>query len=291
MKKKTIHREVLSDDLARPVLNATIKADTSIQVSAGFRLAAARAELAEAVAAANKELAASPLTEILAEHAMRQAGKRGTPRIVVDSDGSVVLEVHYDGPSRTAPKPAPAPTTSPTEGRKSNLPSIEELRSRARTLGIDPMPFGKAKLRLKGAILLAENQGRLAEIRVVRAAQTPPPPEPAPAPPPEPVPAPPPAPKPRVPPPDTHRVIPDDDDDDVSTLFGPPTPKPAPSAPPSPPPRRGVSADLGGVTPTVSLPPRAPKGRSLSSIVTNAEAEVDVEALLKSPPPSSPPSD
>ena len=153
MRKKTIHREVLSDDLAQPVLNATIKADTPIQGSVGFRLAAARAALTEAVAAANLELAASPLTEILAEHAMRQSGKRGFPRIVVDYDGSVVLEVHYEGPPK-------APSTSPvdSERRKSNLPGIEELRQQARALGFDPTPFGKAKIRLQAAILASKNK-------------------------------------------------------------------------------------------------------------------------------------
>lgn len=289
MRKKTIHREVLSDDLARPVLNATLRADTPLQGSAGFRLMAARAALAEAVAAANHELAASPLTEILAEHAMRQSGKRGFPRIVVDPDGSVVLEVHYD-----PPKVQPAPQVD-TERRKSSLPGIEELRKRARDLGIDPTPFGKAKIRLQEAVHTAESLGHKPPAPAPKPEPPPAPkPAPAPAPPkPEPVPVPP-KPAPRVPPPDTRRVIPDDDDEDVSSLFGSPTPKPAAPAPPAAPlPRRGVAAELGSTTPTPSLPPRAPRGRSLSAIVGSAETEVDVDALLKVPPPSSssPPSD
>ena len=297
-KTERIHRESLQEDLARPLLNVPIPDG----VSAWQRLEAARTELALAVELANKELVNNPLAEILAEHAMRQCGRRGFPQVLVDSDGSVMLEVHHDAP----PKPKVLPI--PENRRKSALPSIEELRAEASELGLDYKQYGKAKTALLAAIQAAKT-GAPAPVPTPPAPPKAPPaaPEPPKAPepppvapkPPEPPPAPPPPkPAPRVPVPE-KRLLPDEEDD-LASLFGdrPATPRaPAPAQAPAPAPvpqpqapavlppapRRGVSTEPA--LSTLVGPPRAPKGRSLSAIVSTAESEVDIDALLKAPVP------
>ena len=298
---KTDHnyRDALQPDLAQSLLNLPSEPP---QTSAWLRLAAARAELAAAVEAANTTLVATPLTAIVADHAMRRVGLTGFAHICVDPDGVVILEVASD-----APIVRPVMVLPP---EPHGLPPIEHLRGQARALGIDPAPFGKAKTALVAAIAAAA-RGAAAVAPPVRPVKAPPEPKVAPEPvaPPAPVVAPPPPPKPEptpapvvapLPPrptrvlvPDHKQIIPDDDDDDdLASLFDTAptkaTPKPPrepepPQPPPGPPPpRRGVSLDAAA---TPAAPPRALKGRSLASLVASAEAEVDIDSLLKTPAP------
>lgn len=263
-KNPRTHREPLQEDLARPLLNVSVSEGPPL--SAWGRLEAARNNLALAVKLANKELSGNPLAEILAEHAMRLISKRGFPQILVDPDGVVMLEVHYEAP----PKPA-EPVEEVAEGtRKSALPSITILRTEAQSLGIDVAQFGKAKTRLIGAISAARRKLAAPKPAPLPLPPTKPPPSVVNVLPIEPERSKVPQPPARGVSPDNHDVIPDDDDD-VSLLFKDATTASSP--------RRGTST-----LPTT----RKPAGRSLSNIVTSAESEVDLDALLSKPAPKLP---
>ena len=144
-----IHREALPPALAKALLNVPFPASgapqSEVYHSVGERLSQAQVELVSAVAAANGVLAANPLTEILAEHAARQVGRRGRATVKVDPTGNIMLEVHYT----VAERPS-CGTKVPQEN--SPLPSIHDLRKEAIALGIDPAPFGKAKTKIIRAI-------------------------------------------------------------------------------------------------------------------------------------------
>jgi len=303
-KNSRVHRETLPGDLAAALLNVpfnwTINGEPQPTVSVAARLGAARAALAEAVAAANEVLAENPLMEIIAEHAARLIGRRGTPIVVVDSNGEAMLEVHY----LTAGEAVPLPVQP--KQRKSKLPPISTLREEARMLGFDPEPYGKNKTKLIEAIDAAkagvtpttvkkaktiadiEEQGVKPVAAVV---------PPAPVEPPKRTKTAPSVTPPKVVKLDGRKVIPlDDDDDDVASLFGPPDPPaPKPASEPEPPepvlkrspkvrpPRLG--------TPSEGAAKPARKGRSLSAIASGAETEVDIDAILAKPAPALPTDD
>lgn len=278
------HREVLQDGLARALLNVPVVGES---ISVGERLEAARKELQAAVELANQELSGNPLAEILAEHAMRQIGKRGAPQIVVDPDGSVMLEVNYETSTKEEP---------PQEDikRKSALPPITVLRSEAEVLGIDHGPFGKNKTRLLAAIQDARGKSYSQKKSDAIADLDEKGPDPAPAPA-APMPAPArkmtktaPALTPaRVVQPDHLSVIPDEEDD-LAGLFGSddtksdeatpdPKPTPKPGLPRKPLPSAGPARKFGG--------------RSLSELASKATEEVNIDALLAKPAPKPPSED
>jgi len=312
MKKATrVHRETLPVDLAEALLNVPFEDEAASRPEAyssvGARLGAAKAELKAAVLAANQVLTANPLMEIIAEHAARKIGRRGQPLVVVDEAGEILLEIHYLTPDEVQSDP------QIPKVRKSNLPPIEELRQEATFLGIDPEPFGKAKTKLLKAID-AVKAGKPEPAPVMKAL----------APKPAPVVKAPVMMKtaPAVGTPRTVQIEPTpfitvaDDDEGLDALFGetpvkknngtPATPfgspfdfkGPAvrnpvnapirntevesdrpPLPPPVRPPRRG--------TPALGSPPKR-TGRSLSAIAGNAEAEVDIDAILSVPAPPPP---
>jgi len=275
-KNPRVHRETLPGKLSDALLNVPFEAEAESRpeghASVGQRLQAAKDELAAAVAASNKVLSANALTSIIAEHAAREAGRRGTPTVVVDDNGDVMLEVHYLPPGAKLPT-APEP--------KVKLPPISELRREAELLGIDWQPFGKGKKALIKAIDQAKAGGQ--------ANTTPDPPKTTPDPPVS-------APKPKrqktapsITPPkqvklDGRKVIPlADDDDDLGGLFDddPPPAKPEPAPKPKrKAPRRGTPA------PKTPAPKRG--GRSLSAIAEGADDEVDIDAILAKPAPPIP---
>jgi hypothetical protein len=302
-KNPRVHRETLPADLAGALLNVPFEAEAESQpenfASVGVRFHAAREELAAAVQAANVVLAANPLMEIIAEHAARQSGRRGHPIVVVDPSGEVLLEVHYLSAGEAPPTP-----TQPKK-RKSKLPPIAELRREATVLGIDIEPFGKNKKNLIAAIEAAKAGGAVPAPKA-----EPPKPEkkaePKKVEPPEPE-------KPeskmtktapalsqrtvRL---DGEKIIPvDDDDDDLADLFDddpPAPPKPEPESAPAVEattttlprrrvPRRGTPAGAD------KAPAPTRQGRKLSAIAGNAEAEVDIDAILAKKPPAIPDED
>lgn len=102
------------------------------------RLQNARQELEAAIREADSVLADNPLTRVVAEAAGRRANRRGTPSIVIRSDGSVFLEIHYKMTD----------TRQKVRKWESYLPSLAELRSEAQELGIDPAPYGRKRSEL-----------------------------------------------------------------------------------------------------------------------------------------------
>tara|TARA_Y100000310_G_scaffold127207_1_gene126260 strand:- start:5620 stop:6237 length:618 start_codon:yes stop_codon:yes gene_type:complete len=149
MTKKRTYREPLDPVWAETLLSVPSKrsADKTVaQVLTGLRDA-----FATAVADAEEILKEHPFAEVIATEAARRAGRRGEASLTVGKDGQVYLEINYKSQKSEAAE-------DDKEARKwnSKLPSIGELRDRARQLGIDPEPFGRSKVKLQEAIEAAE---------------------------------------------------------------------------------------------------------------------------------------
>jgi hypothetical protein len=107
-------------------------------------------EATEAVEQANEFLAQSMMATIVARTLMRQLKKRGEAAIRVHPDGTVVLQVSYE---KVAPAPRPPVKTAT---RKSRLPFMPELRSRAQAAGIDISDLGVKRKAIFKRIQAAE---------------------------------------------------------------------------------------------------------------------------------------
>ena len=77
-----------------------------------------------------------PLAPLVAQHAAREAGKRGSARLVVNDAGDVLLEVSYKGVMETA-------EATPIQNK---LPSLGTLRAAAVQYGVDVSDLGRKKL-------------------------------------------------------------------------------------------------------------------------------------------------
>ena len=113
------------------------------------RLHTAKEELQAAVQAAQEVISKNPLADTVATVSVRELGKRGKPVIVVDPDGTVMLEVHYSAETR---KEQPG---HPRRSWHSNLPSLEILRREATDLGLNVEGMGRSKHLLQAAITKA----------------------------------------------------------------------------------------------------------------------------------------
>lgn len=303
-KSPRVHRETLRPELASALLNVPYGQVEGHPTTITSRLMDAIDALHQVIDRANESLAKNPLMEVIAEHAARLTGRRGSPTVIVDPNGEVMLEIHY----LAAGEAPPTPTRKTV--LKSRLPNIDVLRREAESLGIDWKPFGKAKTKL----IEAMETHKASKSVVVPVAKPKAKPKPTPAP------ALKLAPKPKMtrtapsltPPQqvklDGQSIIPvDDDEDGLDELFGGKKKAVrnqvnAPSAAPAmdvqvhvapkdqglpksrgkrkPTPRRGTSTDT--VKPTKKL------SRSLADIADNADTDIDIEAILAkpaSPPP------
>lgn len=161
MTKKRTFREPLDPVWAETLLSVPSKrsADKTVaQVLKGLHDA-----YASAVEDARETLKDHPLGEVVAVEAARRAGRRGVATLAVGDDGTVYLEVSYKAAKADEPD-------TPQEARTwtSELPSIGELRERARQLGIDPEPFGRSKVRLREAIEVAEVAAKAPRPKMMR---------------------------------------------------------------------------------------------------------------------------
>lgn len=114
-----------------------------------------RAELAKAVAAAQKVLDDHPFSKIVAAEAARQAGHAGgEASLVVCEDGKVYFETKESESVAETEEARTEEARAEEVSRRwrSHLPSLDELRQEARMLGIDPEPYGRSKVKLKEAI-------------------------------------------------------------------------------------------------------------------------------------------
>jgi len=114
-------------------------------------------EAVKAVEQANEFLAQSMMATIVARTLMRQLKKRGEAAIRVQPDGTVVLQVSYE---KVIPAPRPPVKTA---ARKSRLPFMPELRSRAAAAGVDISDLGVKRKAIFKRIQAAEEAQRQAE--------------------------------------------------------------------------------------------------------------------------------
>jgi len=135
-----------------------------------------RSLLEKAVQDAQEALDKHPFTETIAREAAKRLGKRGQPRLVVDPDGSVVLEIHYRGgggngivdseftpepKAKRRSRPRPPVIDPALDDRRtwsSKLPSLTELREKAAEMGLDISGCGRSKKKILIRITDAEGQ-------------------------------------------------------------------------------------------------------------------------------------
>lgn len=98
---------------------------------------------------ANEAVRNNALIQKTASFLMKQDKRRGFPTVVVRIDGTAALRISYS--EEEEPLLPEAPTNT-----KSSLPSLDELRDRARELGVDISDLGRKKRkiieRLQGAV-------------------------------------------------------------------------------------------------------------------------------------------
>jgi len=128
----------LDPDLAEEILNIPMPPNPDLVPAStiGGRVREAMAS----VERANKYLKTSTLASLVADTVMRQLKKRGAPSIRVNSDGTVVLHVSYEG----VPEPRAKPPVE-RQTRSSDLPKLDELRVRAEEAGIDISDLGRQR--------------------------------------------------------------------------------------------------------------------------------------------------
>lgn len=132
----------LDVDLAAEILSIPVPRSESMShgdlpLTIGERVVAAVAAIEEA----NQYLARSKLAAIVADTVMRKLKKRGTPSIQVEPDGTVILQVSYEEEVVVKVPRVPVKQSK----RKSNLPTLDELREQAKDLGVDIDDLGRAR--------------------------------------------------------------------------------------------------------------------------------------------------
>jgi hypothetical protein len=123
-------------------------------------LATAQNILQEAVEIARSRLEGHPFLDVVAREAAKNAGRRGEPFIVIDDDGSVMLEVRYDSTSASAPKKGKVKAKA-----KESLPSMDKLREQAATLNVDISDLGRAKKKIMERLMEAR-KAKLLAVRI-----------------------------------------------------------------------------------------------------------------------------
>ena len=148
---KRKYRERLDPVWAKALL--TVPSKRSADKTVAEVLSSLRDVYAEVLTEARLVLKAHPFHDVIAEAAAKRASRKGPHHLIVGEDGILYLETGKVEEVKT-PVVAP-PTAIDWSGR---MPHIKVLRDRARELGIDPIPFGQAKTKLRDAILKAEEE-------------------------------------------------------------------------------------------------------------------------------------
>lgn len=86
---------------------------------------------------ANDFLRVSPLIQITAENLMQKEKRRGTPTLCISGEGEVLLRITWGDVSSES---------HPANPEK--LPTLDELRERARSMGVDISDLGRQKLNI-----------------------------------------------------------------------------------------------------------------------------------------------
>jgi len=125
-------------------------------------LSVAQSLLGDAVEEARGALKAHPFADTVAREMARRKGKRGSPSLVVEPDGSVVLEVRYRGSGAPITKESQDDEDNDDESEKrkwtSRLPSLEELRQKAQEQQIDISGCGRSKKKIIALLKDGGNQ-------------------------------------------------------------------------------------------------------------------------------------
>lgn len=122
----------VDEKIAAQLLNSTGARVDDVPI--GDALASATKRLADIVKRANEELEGNEFAAIVAEHLATKMGRRGNAEISVSETGSVMLDISYDdGPKRKR---------RARSQRSSSVPLMDELKARAKKLGVDISPFG-----------------------------------------------------------------------------------------------------------------------------------------------------
>jgi hypothetical protein len=100
----------------------------------GDALRHARQQLEELVEAANDALEGNEFASIVAEHLANKMGRRGNASVSVSETGTVTLEISYED----APKKKRRTRTQ----RSSSIPLMDDLKAKAKKLGVDISEFG-----------------------------------------------------------------------------------------------------------------------------------------------------
>lgn len=151
MGKSKPYQVSLEEDLAAEVLNTPLPEDLPEAQALppartiGEKLDQARQALRDAVELANEVLSDQMMVDILARALAKDHKRRGTPAIVVQDDGSVVLRVSYSGPVQ---KKEERPSPLKRKKWSSSLPPLSELREQAQVLGVDISDLGRQKLEI-----------------------------------------------------------------------------------------------------------------------------------------------
>lgn len=135
-------RVPVSDDVVAALL-ATVYEDDTLYSALVFAVS----QLNHMVGITQTELDKNPLTPLVVASMQKQWGKRGAGALRVGPDGQVYLEILREAKAKKdTGKPA-----GKRRGRKP-LPSLEDLRAEAESLGLDPTPFGRKKTDILAAI-------------------------------------------------------------------------------------------------------------------------------------------
>jgi hypothetical protein len=147
MAKTKPYQVPLAADLAAEILSVPLPeaalptSEEPLPRTYGEKLQLALRRLSEAVTEANEALETNQVVGIVARSLAKDLKKRGSPNIVVEPSGEVVLRITYE---EELPKEGTQPTV--VQGKwHSDLPNMKELRADADELGVDIKDLGKAR--------------------------------------------------------------------------------------------------------------------------------------------------
>jgi hypothetical protein len=149
MAKHRPYEVPLDEKLASEILNTPIEhGETGAPRTLQEKIKAAVRMMEEV----NVFLSESKMARLIAEMVAKRIKKRGHPSLAVWEDGTLILRVVYDAP----PGKEGVGELVRRAARKTRLPTLAELRIRAKNLGLDIADLGRAKRAIFDRVLNAE---------------------------------------------------------------------------------------------------------------------------------------
>jgi len=128
MTRTKTHREPLPEELTKALL-------TTGGIPLAKVLEEARETFQKAIQDAREHLSLNPLTPIVAESVTKGLGRRGDATVVIDNNGTVMLEIQYG-------------CNGNTRQWRSDLPTIAELRHQASDKKVDISHLGRNRRKI-----------------------------------------------------------------------------------------------------------------------------------------------